>query len=786
MRQYEEVLGTVVYRVLEYGAKLLITSQHDLPNEVIRCLGVSRSVVIRIPSFTVHEIEQFAQQLGCHTDQAETWAKLIQLHTSGHPRLVHARLTRLREKDWKGDESIFQTPQEVVEEREEARQLLIDLSEDQRELLYRLSLMSIRFRRDYVLNIGDIPEPIPHPGDTFSQLIGPWIDPVSETYYTISPLLSNAANLVWPESKINNLHAHIADAILKTRSLTAIEAHAVLLHSMIGQNKEGLVAVIQALMTASENMWKQCSQDFSWLIYVKTNPPRELFPRDDFVNHLFRSLQYRIAVEVKPEFAPKILEIWEKEIKPEPHKSYLLSRITLMTQALVYYQVSLPAKQMVSYLKEMIDIEERYKEIKEIQEVYNAFKGQLEKQMTDKTNFFSILFSLISARRPLYAPFLSDLIDALDSLCPKMRSLLLADFENDIISSRILIDSVWLAEADLENPDWRRCLQVYDKVIERAIEWNYLHIASAAAKGKAIIYDEYLHDYDAAHNFLQDILSKLGSLPAIKEAQAAIYFHHKHYRDALEIYERILPDWNPSSEFELGFGFLEGYRRSGICAAYLDNWEKAAVFFEEGAKKAQEIDCTEKYISLYSDAGFAQFKAGNISSSMKLLNLTLQEFEKLPQDDTNLEYFTLKKLLGYSITWMVKQNSTIEEFVEPPPGFCSDPDRDDRIMAYPNFPIQYVWLHLAKIEYQFNLGTTNFEQAIHVKDRIQYPFLNLSLSILELQYDYKDKTFDDLPQRIHQLAYAYISTHKHEKSGKEIEEKQYILYLLMNYMISPL
>ena len=140
LRRYEEVLGTVVYRTLESGAKLSITSQYNLSNNVIRRLGVSKSVVLLVSNFTIHEIEQFAQQLGCPTDHAKTWAKLIRLHTSGHPRLVHARLTQLHMKDWRGDEneSIFQTPQEVVEEREEARQLLIDLSEDQRELLYRL------------------------------------------------------------------------------------------------------------------------------------------------------------------------------------------------------------------------------------------------------------------------------------------------------------------------------------------------------------------------------------------------------------------------------------------------------------------------------------------------------------------------------------------------------------------------------------------------------------------------------------------------------------------------
>ena len=44
LRQYEEVLGVIVYRVLERGAKLLITSQHKLPQNLIRRLGVPNSV----------------------------------------------------------------------------------------------------------------------------------------------------------------------------------------------------------------------------------------------------------------------------------------------------------------------------------------------------------------------------------------------------------------------------------------------------------------------------------------------------------------------------------------------------------------------------------------------------------------------------------------------------------------------------------------------------------------------------------------------------------------------
>ena len=633
-------------------------------------------------------------------------------------------------------------------------------------LLETLSLISIEFRRDCALNIGEIPESIPHPGDTFSQLVGPWIDPSRETYYTISPLLDNAAKQVWSESKINDLHSQIANAILKAKNLTITEAWSVLLHSIFGKNKESLVAVVQGLLATPKDNWKKLSQEFSWLTRIKTDPPEELFPEDVPVNHLFRSLQYRIAIEVEPDFALKILKIWDKETKPyEPHNSYLMSRINLATQALLYHQRSLPVKKKIDYLKEIIDSEDSCKEIQE----YNIFKRQLEKHITDKSNFFSALFSLIWVRRSTYAPFLNDLIDSLDELQSKIRTLLLIDFKNDTTCSQFLIDNIWLSEATLENPDWTRCLQVYDKVIERTIVWGYPHIASAAARGKAIIQDEYLHDSDAAHKALQDILSEVEPSPVIEDEQAVIFLHQKRYEEALNIYERILPEWSLYSE-KLDIGPSNGYRRAAICAAHLDDWEKAATFFEDGAKRAQKIDGTKQYIGLYADAGFAQFKTGNVLNSINLLKLALQEFEMIPQNDADVKYFTLKKLLGYLITWLAKRDSGIE-FEEPSPGFCSNLDIDKTIMDYPNFPIQYVWLHLAQIEYQFNLGMTSFDQAKDVKDRILYPFLDLSLSMFEVQYDYKNKTFDNLPKHINQLAYAYATTHRHRQNEKGIEEK---------------
>ena len=100
----------------------------------------------------------------------------------------------------------------------------------------------------------------------------------------------------------------------------------------------------------------------------------------------------------------------------------------------------------------------------------------------------------------------------------------------------------------------------------------------------------------------------MGALPVIEEGQAVVYLRHEHYQEALDIYERILPEWHQSSE-QFDVGPLEEYRRAAICAASLDDWKKAATFFEEGANRAQEIENTERYIGSYADAGFAHFKS---------------------------------------------------------------------------------------------------------------------------------------------------------------------------------
>ncbi len=774
LHRYKEELGVAVYNILNRGAKLLITSQHKPPNSFIRSVGMSSSIVMDIPNFTISEIEQFSREMGCPSKDAETWISLIQAHTDGHPKLVHAWLIRLHEDSWNEQnllDSIQQRPKKIIEEQEAARQLITDLPEDHRNFLYRLSLITTGFRKDYAINIGEIPEAITDPGNVFSQLVGPWVDQINETYYTISPLLKNAAKEVWSDETISNLHVNIANAIIKTKELTSTDAWTVFTHSMVGQYKEGIIAFIYSFMSAPQNDWKNLCQEFSLLAHIKTDPPTELFPGDTFVNQLFRSLQYRIAVEVKPELVPKILEIWDKETKPyEPRQSYLLSRLMLTVEILKYNQVTLPAKKLIGYLKEIINIKNMDKEV--WKSYFNSME-ELKEINVDESNFFSFLFSFIYMRPEINAVFLNELIDTLDKLDPRIRTLLLVDFENDTIQSQLFNNGVWLTEDNLENPDWTSCLEVFDKVIEKTIAWGYPHIAAAAAKIQAITHDEKLKNPDTGHEVLNDITSKLGTLPVIEEARAVIYFNQKRFKEALDIYDRILPKWDPPSE-QVNIGPSEEYRRAAICASYLDDWKKAANFLEVGAKKTQEIGDTDIYIGLYTDAGFAQFKAGNILESIKLLTLALQEFEKLPQDNTDLKYYALKKRLAGSIGWVAyhEDENFTSGSLEPTVAFCSNQEINEEVLNLPDSPIEMIWLALTRIELKFGDGNPVLEHVLQIAEKTNDPKLRGSLALLELQYDFRNKTLENLPERIHRSTTAFALVLKQKQTEIEIEKKE--------------
>jgi hypothetical protein len=200
---YERVLTGLAYTLANRRGWLLATSQKTLPTTIERQLGLDANATITIRGFQEEEIVELAQNIGCPPGRAKHWSKLIAAQTNSHPQLVHARLLTLARAGWPPlrQDDFLETPRELTEERTQTRMLLAQLPTDEVELLYRLSLVGGVFRRDHAVAIGGIEPALAVPGDAFDRLVGPWVEPVSETYFRLSPLLERAADAVWGQRK---------------------------------------------------------------------------------------------------------------------------------------------------------------------------------------------------------------------------------------------------------------------------------------------------------------------------------------------------------------------------------------------------------------------------------------------------------------------------------------------------------------------------------------------------------------------------------------------------------
>ena len=68
----------------------------------------------------------------------------------------------------------------------------------------------------------------------------------------------------------------------------------------------------------------------------------------------------------------------------------------------------------------------------------------------------------------------------------------------------------------------------------------------------------------------------------------------------------------------------------------------------------------------------------------------------------------------------------------------------------------------------FGHGKKVIDRALQITDQDMDIVSASSFSLLKIQHDFKDKTFDELPERIHQLADVCDSIQKHIQSGQRI------------------
>jgi hypothetical protein len=349
------------------GGQLVITSAVALPQRLSLALGLPTSGTMSIPPFSRDEITNFLIARGCPAPVvAGLWAAFVELHTSGHAQLVHARIAGLESQSFSipDMQSVMATPSDVVEARAEARRFITTLDAPTRELIYRLSLTMHILPKRQVLAIADQPPPVTEPGLVFDRLVGPWVEMVADGFYRVSPLLRGVGPEVQGEAWATAMHAGIARAILGFRTLSPTDVSTILFHATAAREWSAVAQLSLGLLRSDEETWEALAESADWFVFVGTGGATR--PETDvFSLSLIRLLQLKLAAaHHDDEGAASVIACINEELPATVEGTPLrLARYFFLGQVQLCKEVTLPIAQLVSMGLEYIGLTDELKDL---------------------------------------------------------------------------------------------------------------------------------------------------------------------------------------------------------------------------------------------------------------------------------------------------------------------------------------------------------------------------------------------------------------------------------------
>jgi len=534
-RAITQELGILLALAESKRCRIIFTSQKPMPLSLLNTLGRAASSNLAVGAFDDDELTDLVKLYGCPVELAQAWAKIVFLHTSGHPQLTHARLLSLQRENWpaQSQEAIFQPPEDVQEVKTKARALLSETSEDQAELIYRLSLLPGRFRRDHALTVAQIEPKLRNPGDIFDRLTGPWIEQVSGSYFRISPLLDNAAVSAWSASKCNAERESIALAVAESGRLTGIEVNHVLFLAFMCRSRPLLSYVTKNLNCADMAIKEASFPHIFWFGDLPVSDHALLFPENSSLNWGLRTLQLQVAAHNKSQNTTAIAEAIAREVTENTlREHYRGPRLASLLQIVSTPEAKLPVPRLLAMLQEIAELRtfllaEGGEEADLCQFVnLSSFYGR-------EVDLGSFLFLFIGQRCE-DGGFLADLLRTLEAASSELLSRFVAFWEVEPFLAQAIIDKVWLAVENMRDPDWRGVLATMDEVVRFGERHGVTLMRDVGLRAKIVICDEYLDEPDKARRIIEGP-EFLSPSPLLADAAATFLSHRDDPAAALKI-----------------------------------------------------------------------------------------------------------------------------------------------------------------------------------------------------------------------------------------------------------
>jgi tetratricopeptide (TPR) repeat protein len=700
---YENNLVEFCCAILSRGGPLIITTQTGLPPNLLNRISLSSEVELQVPPLVAPEIEEVLLNFGCENEKRRIiWGLVIQGQTHGHPQLVLAMARRLQAESWPEPIGPTKKLTDLSEVRREARRLLRENlpSEPARTLAFRLSLLSQPFRRDHALSIAKHPPSVALPGEAFDLLVGPWIEQEGEGYFRISPLLESAAAEVWPKDEVTKLHLTVAEGILNCGQLTYLEASIILQHGIEAGAPSAVLPIASFFAHERGAKAGKIAPYFSWFVGTKLGPDEVLLPNNIALSSFLRASQFEFACELSPKgLAPLVAQRWEDEIARSRQADLaVMNRCGFLVATVVRMDVPFPTPVLIQRVLEA-------SKLLEDSDAQPFFPKHLPLPDGEDLDATETLFTFVLGRCSGVCDVM-ELFQTLAKLPEPDLKRLLTIFDKHERWSSVLFGKVYLAEEAKPQPQWELCIVSLELIATLCAAWKSVPLIATCYASIAVIQDEYLHDPHSALASVAAGKHVLGSDNAVLENEnAMILYRQEKYGEALSILEKILPSWH-SGNASVAFAI----HKAETCAARLGKWERAVQLALDGQEEAERQRLKNMAIGFRAARAWALWKCGKRGESVKAFASTLQALPEKPNAAQDFRGYALFRQVGHAIAWLLQHLQHCLTLQEPPPGWFTLADIDERIKDDPVKPSDFAWFLLAQIEFQVTSDQTVFKE----------------------------------------------------------------------------
>ncbi len=689
-------LSMLVSEVHRMDGSVLVTGSKAPSPNLQGCLG-GDCPLVEAPYLSQEEVAELVEGAG---GDPKKWASVIyNFCGSGHPQLVQARITGLKQRGWPEKEILAGfgplggSAQEIDAERDAIRERLIsELSENARELLCRLTLIMGYFDRELAVAVGEVNPPISRPGEALDILLGPWIEMYAAERFKTSPLVSDSGTKTLGKDVQSEVHKRIVDQLLTRHPFPGDFLGQLLGHAMASGHEQGLLWVAMAVMHAPAEHRKMLAQELLLLPFLGGDAGKPLFQANGYLSVLLRMTQFRIAAWGNmTNLMPGIADLLIGEARMLDGKQMgedLLS--AAIATVLCEQAVSISPKKWMPLLAEFEKVLAGEGELAKISRTLDPVESGLENWTVPQFLFGVRATSLRSVDE------LGELFLELDQLKADHRKKLLSSLSEIPSGNRLMIDSAWLGETNAGNVDGSAAAEKYHRLAEIAESWGEKRIAVDCECARAVMLDEYADDSKSALAAFDEAEKKYPNEVRLARGRAKVYYRRGDHPTALatiaQIAERIPKEDHVDRAFAL--------REAGISAAKTQDFSKASHFFCEAceAASAGTDNMWAMAVGLKGDWAVAEFQLGNKSEAVNLMHQAIVDAEQIdPEVGKNEKYCRL--VLGHLILWMQTQvRGHPVSGLEVPifPGCCSNPEPSEEIvkkMASP--PFVACWYQLA-------------------------------------------------------------------------------------------